>query len=240
MSTIQTAHLRGHRASILRLSPLAFGGSLSALGALSVVITSLFYAISPRAAAGPVAPLDLAAAMSGAASGAASLHAAGTVGVFGGIIWAIAALIIAGELARRGRGVSAAGWIGLFLAILIFTLVDGMTGYVMPALAAASDSAGFEAFKRFWDMLFLAGTFAYGAGVVLAMAGEIGVSPPMLNRPLAWYALAVAAVGGLAATAGLVGFAGLPVDRLAGGSIGLGALLFVPISLQIAKAGDRP
>lgn len=239
MSTLRAADLESRHPAILKATPLAVGGVLSAVGAFGVVVTSLFYVLSPRAAAGPVAPLDLAAAMSGAASGAASLHAAGSIGVFGDIIWATAALILAGELARRGRGVSAAGWIALFLSILIFTLVDGMTGYVLPPLAAGSNAAGFEAFKRFWDMLFLLGTVAYGAGVVLALAGDLGASTPMVSRPLAWAALAVALIGGLAATAGLMGVTGLPIDRMSGGSIGLGALLFIPISLQIARASER-
>jgi hypothetical protein len=237
MSTLRAADFDAHSPSA-RLTPLTFAGRLSALGAFGVVVTSLFYVLSPRAAAGPVAPLDLAAAMSGAASGAATLHLAGAVGVFGDVVWATAALLVAGELARLGRGVSAAGWIGLVLAILIFTLVDGMTGYVLPALALNSNAAGFEAIKRFWDMLFLVGTLAYGAGVVLAMAGDIGASPSMLSRLLASAALVVALIGGLAAAAGLIGVPGLPVDRLAGGSIGLGSLLFIPISLQIARAGE--
>lgn len=240
MSTTQNIGLDRHHGAILRASPLALGGGLSAIGAFGVVVTSLFYVASPRAAAGPVAPLDLAAAMSGAVSGVASLHAAGSVGVFGDLVWATAALVIAGELARRGRGVSAAGWIGLFLSILIFTLVDGMTGYVLPALATAANAAGFEAFKRFWDLLFLLGAVAYGAGVVLAMAGDIGAPVSMVGRRLAWTTLAVALIGALAATAGLLGVTGLPVDRLSGGSIGLGALLFIPISLRIGRAGEAP
>ena len=68
--------------------PLALGGALSALGALGVVITSAFYVASPPAVAGPVQPLDLAAAMAGALNGAVTLHAAGTIGVFGDLIWA--------------------------------------------------------------------------------------------------------------------------------------------------------
>ena len=220
-----------------RPAPLTLGGLLSAVGALGVVITSLFYVLSPRAAAGPVAPLDVAAAMSAAVSGAASLHAAGAVGVFGDIVWATAALIVAGEMARRNRGVAAAGWTGLFISILIFTLVDGLTGYVFPQLAAGPNASAFEALKRFWDMLFLVGTLAYGAGAALAMAGDISAPAPMISRPLAWAALVVALVGGVAAGAGLA--AGLSVDRLAGASIGLGSLLFIPISLQIARAGAR-
>ena len=223
--------------------PLAVGGALSALGAASVVITSGFYVLSPPAAAGPVAPLDLAAAMSGAVHGAATLRAAGTVGVFGDLIWATAALLIAQALAQRGRGVVAAGWIALLLSILIFTLVDGMTGFVFPPLAATGNASSFEGFKRLWDMLFLLGTAAYGAGVVAALSGaalgETGGSGPRINRMLAWALILIGAVGGLDAVAGLLGVTGLPTDKIAGASIGLGSALFIPVSLQIAGTTSR-
>jgi hypothetical protein len=219
--------------------PLAVGGALSALGAASVVITSAFYVLSPRAAAGPVQPLDLAAAMSGAATGGPMLHAAGTVGIFGDLIWATAALLIAQELGRRGRGVPAAGWIALFLSIVIFTFIDGMTGYVFPPLAAAGNASAFEGFKHLWDMLFLLGTFAYGAGVVAAMGADVAGGRPMVGRLLAWALILVGFIGGLGALAGFAGLADLPTDKIAGASIGLGSALFVPVSLQVARTPEQ-
>jgi hypothetical protein len=223
--------------------PLAIGGALSVLGAAGVVITSGFYVLSPPAAAGPVAPLDLAAAMSGAIRGAATLRAAGTVGIFGDLIWATAALLIAQALAQRGRGAAAAGWIALLLSILIFTFVDGMTGFVFPPLAAAGNASAFEGLKRLWDMLFLLGTAAYGAGVVAAMMGaalgEANGGGPGVNRILAGTLIVVGLIGGLDAVAGLLGVSGLPNDKIAGASIVLGAALFIPVSLQIARTPDR-
>lgn len=47
-------------------SPLAVGGGLLALGSLGVTITSLFYALSPPAAALPAKPFDQASALAGA------------------------------------------------------------------------------------------------------------------------------------------------------------------------------
>ncbi len=233
MTSIETIGSRPGPAA----TPLALGGRLSALGALGVLATSAFYILSPRAAAGPVQPLDLAAAMAGAVSGVQTLRAAGTVGVFGDLIWATGALAIAGELARRNRALSAAGWIAVFLSIVIFTLVDAMTGFVLPQLAAAGQTGTFEGFKRLWDLLFLLGTLAYGAGAVMALAGDIASPSPMINRPLAWTALGVALAGALGAASGFMGFA--EADRIAGASIALGSALFIVISLQIAR-GDRP
>jgi hypothetical protein len=228
---IGTVHPRGFAGFE---SPLALGGALSAVGALSVVVTSAFYVASPQAVAGPVAPLDLAAAMAGAVKGAATLRLAGTVGVFGDLVWATAALLIALELGRSGRGVSAAGWVLLFLSIVIFTLVDGMTGYVFPPLAAASDASAFLGLKRLWDMLFLLGTAAYGAGVLAAMSGEAPAGAGAVDRFLVRALTVVGLFGGAAAVAGLLGVTGLPIDRIAGASIGLGSAMFVPISLKIA------
>jgi len=219
--------------------PLTVGAMLSALGAASVVITSAFYVLSPSAAAGPVQPLVLAAAMSAAVKGAATLRIAGTVGIFGDLIWATAALLIAQELSRRGRGASAAGWFALFLSILIFTFVDGMTGYVFPPLAAANNVAAFEGFKRLWDMLFLLGTACFGAGVVSAFAEDAAGAHQAVSRLLACALVLVGLIGGLGALAGFAGFTGLPTDKIAGASIGLGAALFVPASLQIARAAEK-
>jgi hypothetical protein len=219
--------------------PLAIGAILSALGAASVVVTSAFYVISPSAVAGPVQPLVLSAAMSGAVRGAATLHIAGTVGIFGDLIWAAAAMLIAQEFGRRGSGVAAVGWIAIFLSIVIFTLVDGMTGYVFPPLAAANNAAAFEGFKRLWDMLFLLGTACYGAGAVGAFAAEIYSARPTVNRLLACAVVLAGLVGLTGALAGFAGFTGLPTDKIAGASIGLGSALLVPASLQMARAAFR-
>jgi hypothetical protein len=216
---------------------LTFAGWMSAAGSLSVVVVCIFYVMSPRPAANPVQPLDVAAAMPAAVSGARTLHAAGLVGVLGDLLWAAAVLLLAGELTRRGRGVAAMGWYGLFLSILIFTLVDGMTGFVMTPLAMTGDAAAYEGMKRLWDMLFLVGVVAYGGGVALAMGADLASGEPMVARPLAGLVLAIAAVGGAAGAAGIMGAA---ADRIAGGSILPGAILLIPVSLQIARAGRVP
>jgi hypothetical protein len=238
------AHLESlaRTASGGRADPLILGGSLSALGAAGVVVTSAFYLLSPPAAAGPVQPLDLAAAMAGAVRGAVTLHAAGVVGIVGDLVWATAALLIAQALSRRGRGVAAAGWIALFLSIVIFTLVDGMTGYVFPPLAAANNAPAFEGFKRLWDMLFLLGAATYGAGLTAVCGAELATPVAAVNRYLAFALLLVGLIGGAGALAGLAGFTGLPTDKIVGASIGVGSALLIPASLQIAssrKSADR-
>ncbi|HLH13089.1 MAG TPA: hypothetical protein VKV77_14585 [Methylovirgula sp.] len=228
-----------HHGRRVSIDPLTAGGALSVLGALLVVVTSLFYVVSPPAAAGPVQPLDLGAAVAAAVRGSATLRVAGTVGIFGDLIWTAAVMLVAQALIRRGQGLAAFGWTLFSLSILFFVFVDGMTGYVLPALAAKGEIGAFEGFKRLWDMLFLLGAAAYGAGIAIAMGAEAVGAHLGIGRRLAGAAALVATIGGLASVAGLTGATGLPVDKIAGASIGLGAILLVPISLKIAQNAAR-
>jgi hypothetical protein len=139
-------------ANMQRGTPLVVGGFLSALGAMGLAIANLFYALSPLAAASPTQPFDLSAALSAVAVGSHTLEIAGAVGIFGDLIWATAALVIAQELGRRGRGLSASGWNALTVAIVLFIFVDGITGFVLPPLALAGNASGFEGFRHFWDV----------------------------------------------------------------------------------------
>ena len=63
------------------------------------------------------------------------LHAAGTVGIFSDIVMAVGVLLVAFELVRRERSIAAAGWIAMFLSIVVFTFVDAIGGYVLAPLA---------------------------------------------------------------------------------------------------------
>ena len=80
---------------------LMAGGAALALGSIGVTVTSVLYALSPPAAALPAYPLDLA--LAGARSGASTLHAAGTVGIFSDIVMAVGVLLVAFELVQRER-----------------------------------------------------------------------------------------------------------------------------------------
>jgi hypothetical protein len=132
---------------------LMAGGAALALGSIGVTVTSVLYALSPPAAALPAYPLDLA--LAGARSGASTLHAAGTVGIFSDIVMAVGVLLIAFELVQRERSIAAAGWIAMFLSIVVFTFVDAIGGYVLAPLAGLNDGAGvFAGFKRLFDVFF--------------------------------------------------------------------------------------
>lgn len=212
---------------------LQAGGISMTVGWLGVLTTTAFYAASPPAAAMPHQPFNLGAALEGAAAGAATMTAASFVGMFSDIVLATGTLLVALELARRGRGVAAAGWVAMFLSVAIFTLVDTIVGQVLVPLAATQGAAGaFAGFKYLFDVLFLLGTIAFGAGAIVALASDCRTDAPLVPKPLAWTGIAIGALGILAA---LGCFAHLPLDLAVGASIGLGALLFTVIGVTITR-----
>ena len=223
---------RGSRASDLRVSNLAAGGAALAAGSFGVTVASVLYALSPPAAALPTQPFDQALAMAAAVTGARTMFAAGTVGVFSDIVMAVGALLVALELARRGKGLAAAGWIAILLSVVVFTFVDAIVGYVLgPVAATAGGAAAFAGFKRLFDVLFLLGTMAFGAGAVLALTSEIRSSTPIASKP----AVVAGALAGLAGTlAAAACFMGFPLQQGVGISLGLGSAVFGVIGAQIA------
>ncbi len=215
----------------VRVSNLTVGGAAVALGSLGVTAASVLYALSPPAAALPAQPFDYALALAGAVAGARTMFGAGTVGIFSDIVMAVGALLVASELARRGRGVAAAGWIAILLSIVVFTFVDAIVGYVLGPVAAMKDAAAaFTGFKRLFDVLFLLGTTAFGAGATLALTNEMRSAVPMASRPVVLAGAMTGLAGVLAAAAC---FAGFPLEQGVGISIGLGSAVFVAIGLQM-------
>ncbi|MDR3487684.1 MAG: hypothetical protein P4M05_22620 [Bradyrhizobium sp.] len=215
----------------VRVSNLTVGGAAVALGSLGVTAASVLYALSPPAAALPAQPFDYALALAGAVAGARTMFGAGTVGIFSDIVMAVGALLVASELARRGRGVAAAGWIAILLSIVVFTFVDAIVGYVLGPVAAMKDAAAaFTGFKRLFDVLFLLGTTAFGAGATLALTNEMRSAVPMASRPVVLAGALTGLAGVLAAAAC---FAGFPLEQGVGISIGLGSAVFVAIGLQM-------
>jgi hypothetical protein len=213
------------------VSNLTAGGAALALGSLGVTATSVLYALSPPAAALPAQPFDQASALAGAVAGARTMFGAGTVGIFSDIVMAVGALLVALELARRGRGLAVAGWIAILLSIVVFTFVDAIVGYVLGPVAAMRDGAGaFAGFKRLFDVLFLLGTTAFGAGAMLALTNEMQSKAPIVSK-------SVALVGALSGLAGVLAaaacFAGFPLEQGVGISIGLGSAVFIAIGVQI-------
>jgi len=216
------------------ISNQAAGGVAVALGSLGILITSVLYALSPPAATLPAQPFDQGLALAGAIAGARTMYAAGTVGILSDIVMTVGVLLVTVELLRRGRGVAAAGWAAIVFSVVVFTFVDAMVGYVLAPVAAIRDGAAvFTGFKHLFDVLFLLGTLAFGAGAVLALANDLTSSAPLVSRP---FALGGMLVGVAAVLSAVACFVGLPLQQGVGISIGLGSAVFAGIGLQIARA----
>jgi hypothetical protein len=214
-------------------SVLTVGGMATALGSLGVIVTTAFYALSPPAAAMPKQPFELITALEGTVAGAATMLAASTVGIFADVILAVGVLLVALEFARRDRGVATAGWLTIFLGVVIFIFVDAIVGHVLVPLAVTQAGAGaFAGFKYLFDTLFLLGTITFGAGAVLALGSECRAASPLMSRPLAYIGIVIGLFGIAAAIAC---FAHLPLELAVGASIGLGSVLFMVIGVQLAR-----
>ena len=219
---------------------LRAGGWLSAIGALGLVVTNVFYALGLAATPAPTGAYALDAAMSGAVAAAPMLKAAGAVGLLGDLVWATAALSLAQAYGRLGNALAASGWNLLVLAVILFFFVDSMTGFVLPQLALAHNVESFEGFRRFWDVLFLYCVLAFGAATITIAADSWRQWPSFMGRLQAGAMIAIGAVGAITALAGFLAIlkGGLPAYAIPGASIGFGAALFVPLSLKIALSRE--
>lgn len=209
-------------------------GLVVALGSASVVMTSLFYILSPTSIVTPVLQA-LPDAVSAAREGAGTMRIAGSFGVFGNLVLAVGCVLMSCELTLQGRAVAAAGWATILMSLVVFEIVDGLFGFVLPQ--AAADPAGipvFLAFRNLYAVFFLVGTAAFGLGAILALV-------PDRSTGRAWRLLSMAGMvnGALGLVAALVTFFGLPFERLVGLSVGLGAIVFVGIGIETATKSTR-
>jgi hypothetical protein len=206
-----------------------WGGGLLALGALGVVATSILYGMSPPAAAMPQATLDLAAVTAGAVNGAATMRLAGIFGVFGDIAITAGAFVLAARvLAEDAAG--AAGWFLIGASTIVFAIVDAMVGFVLPPLAAAA-SPTLLGMKQLFDVLFLVGTAAFGAGAALATLQSAFAAHGGIARLLAVLGFAAGLVALVSGGGSLIG---VHLERYLGFGILGGSAIFTLIGMQIA------
>jgi hypothetical protein len=212
---------------------LRFGGTTIAVGSFGVVLSSVFYALSPAAAALPAQPFNEAAALAGAVSGAGVMHWAGAIGIFADIAFAMGCLLAMLSYARRERAMAAAGWATVALSQILFIVVDAVAGFTLAPLAASPATIGaFIGFKTLFDALFLLATFTFGLGAAFSLWPEVQTSGAAVSKPLAYAGLAV---GALAMIAALACFAGIPFQAGVGLAIAAGSVVFTLVGWQIAK-----
>ncbi len=99
-----------------------------------------------------------------------------------------------------------------------------------------SDGAGvFAGFKRLFDVLFLLGTTAFGAGAAVSLLSEMQSVAPIASKPVALAGALTGLAGVL--TAGAC-FAGFPLQQGVGVSIALGSAVFVAVGAQAMSASQ--
>ena len=209
-------------------------GIAVAIGAFGVVIASAFYAISPSAASLPAADLSIADALHGMVAGRVTMLVAGSVGVVSDLILATGTLLLMAFRKPVGLEIERAGWALVTMSVLVFVGVDSLSAGVLTQLAAlGGDEGAFAGFKLLFNILFIAGTIAFGLGVPAILASEMNSKAPVLVKPLLW-------IGVLAAVVGLVGallyFARISLPYVVGVPIAVGSLIFGIYGVQIARA----
>lgn len=213
------------------------GGLMMALGSVGVVLTSLFYALSPIPAALPMPALNFAEVQKDMLAGQTTMRLAGIVGVPFDIIMTGGALLLMVFRKPAGHGAERLGWAFIAISVFIFIFVDALAVGVLTQLAALDGAfAAFAGFKLLFNLLFIAGLLAFGMGVPLVLFSELKAQRSVLARPLILFGMAVGLVG---LAAGLLYFAGVSLPMICGVCIALGSALFAYYGFQIMRS-TRP
>ncbi len=217
-------------------SKTMFWGSLwTAIGACGVVITSVLYAIAPPLAALPIPNASIAAAMQATIAGQFWMTAAGNVGILADVAMATGSfvLMVAGQ--RNRNGLETAGWAWMAITNIIFILVDSLLSHVLgPIAVLGGPMTAYVGFKHVFDICFILGTMTFGMGSISILLGQLRVDSLLIPRTFGILGIISAAIGIASAAGYLVGIDLAPVI---GVSIGIGAILFTVIGIQMLRAG---
>lgn len=189
-----------------------------AFGALGIVFTSACYALSPVAAAlpHPTVPGD---AIAETLRGAFTMRLAGVVGMPADVLFAAGAALVAWRALSESRPGLALGWALAGFASLVFVVVDGLVGAVLPDVARDAPQS-YLGFRRLFDALFASGTLAFGVGALLVALGSTRAHASMPWRA----ATTIAAIGALVSAPAF--FVGIDSAQGLGLSIALGSVAF--------------
>lgn len=214
-------------------SPVFWAGVAVAIGAFGVVLTSIFYALSPVSAALPMPDPILAVALHSMIAGRATMVAAGTIGILADVILAAGTLLLLVFRPPASLQIERVGWALVTISVLIFVLVDSLSAGVLTQIAALEEAAAFAGFKLLFDTLFVLGTITFGLGVPAILVSEMKSRSPVLAKPLIWSGLLAAGAG---LVSGLLYFAKISLPFGIGISIAAGAFVFGIYGFKIARS----
>lgn len=207
-------------------------GWAAAVGGLSVVVTSAFYALAPAATAMPGPTPDVTAAMAGAIAGREFLAPIAWIGIPGDVITAAGAIVLAALAINAKDGFSALGLLLIGLSSFLFLTIDITAGSIFTALANIGDRSAFLATKLLFDRLFIGGTMCLALGVL-----ALGIA----HRKTAVFPRVMTFGFGFSGLLGLAGgfgaLAGQDLAQPMGLSVAISAMLFAWLGVRCSKCG---
>ena len=215
---------------------LFWAGLALAIGSFGVVLTSVFYALSPVAAALPVAGISIQDAHQGMISGRVTMMAAGIVGVPSDVILIAGTLLLLIFRAPASLQIERLGLALVTVGVVIFVFVDALAAGVLTQMAVLDVTMNaFAGFKFLFDILFIFGTIAVGLGTPMIFAGEIKAAVPVLAKPFAWTGILFSLIGLIAS---ILYFAQIALPQLIGISIAGVSLIFAIYGIQISRRAN--
>ncbi|MEY4511258.1 MAG: hypothetical protein RLZZ450_3380 [Pseudomonadota bacterium] len=164
-----------------------------ALGSAGVIGVSVLYFLSPPELVGANLGQDLALAESLAVANGQLLPWIGVAGIVADPAIAIGAFALASSFIERRMERAALGMYWLATAAIIFTLVDLVLGFGVPA--AVGVPAAFALVKHTFDALTGAASYAYGVSALMLARESDGLASRALSRALLVVGALVAAAG---------------------------------------------
>jgi hypothetical protein len=215
---------------------LFWAGLALAVGSFGVVLTSIFYALSPVSAALPVPGVSIAEAHQGMISGQSTMTAAGVVGVPSDVILIAGTLLLMIFRTPASLQIERLGLALATLGVVLFTFVDALAAGVLTQIASLDTGMTvFAGFKLLFDILFIFGTITIGLGTPLIFVGELKAVSSVLAKPLAWTGLLFSLLG-LAAS--ILYFVPIALPQVIGISIAGVSLIFGIYGIQIARQSN--
>jgi hypothetical protein len=199
-----------------RASASVLGGWLAVAGSFGVVvITGLYAAATPLASVPLPAGTGFAEALAASRANIGLLKAAGNIGLVADML-----LIGGGVLLALRDGQTALQklfWLWLALSTLVFVLVDGIAGQVLPRLlpVLGEDIGAYALARGLFDMSFAYGVLIFGGGLLAAAAEAAWPRPARIVALL---------IGVLAVANYALHLLGLTQPLLIGISVGLAGL----------------
>jgi len=216
---------------------LYWAGLVVAVSSFGVVLTSIFYALSPVPAALPIPNVDLTDALNGMLAGKVTMMTAGMVGVISDVLFIAGALLM--MVLRRSIASLAEllGWALLAVGVVIFIFVDTLAAGVLTQIAVIDNGLSiFAGFKLLFNILFIFSSITVDVGTIFLLASEIKAKAPIIAKPMAWTGLVFSLVGLLAS---VLYFANIALPQVIGISIAVISVIFGIYGIQIPRSSGN-